>query len=181
MIRPFFASSSKCSHVAQCGTRFELAISTLGASRCVLNTATGLPDWTSSVSSSSRFFSDSRIASNASQERAACPRPPYTTRSWGRSATSGSRLFWIMRYGASVSHDLQVSFVPRGARTVRGPDIGFSFGDQGSSWSQSSFPIDLFLLTIPCTKLSVLCSLHLLFLNKKPSGHYSRKASHPPF
>jgi len=28
-----------------------------------------------------------------------------------------------MRYAASVNHDLQVSFVPRGARTVLEPDI----------------------------------------------------------
>src|SRR5690554_1355754 len=45
--------------------------------------------------------------------------PPYTTRSSGRSATSGSRLFWIIRYGASVSQERQLRSVPRGARTVR--------------------------------------------------------------
>ena len=37
------------SQVAQCGTRLELAISTRGASACVRNTPTGLPDCTSSV------------------------------------------------------------------------------------------------------------------------------------
>jgi hypothetical protein len=31
-----------------------------------------------------------------------------------------------MRKGASVSHDLQVSFLPRGARTGRGLDISSS-------------------------------------------------------
>jgi hypothetical protein len=35
----------------------------------------------------------------------------------GRSATSGSRLFCSMRYAASVSHDLQCSVLPSGART----------------------------------------------------------------
>ena len=49
------ASSSRrnSSHVAHSGTRFELAISTRGAHSCVRNTPTGLPDCTSSVSSSS--------------------------------------------------------------------------------------------------------------------------------
>jgi hypothetical protein len=35
----------KCSQVAQCGTRLELAISTRGASSWVRKTPTGLPDW----------------------------------------------------------------------------------------------------------------------------------------
>ena len=47
---PLRSSSWKQSQVAQCGTRFELAISTRGASACVRKTPTGLPDWTSSVS-----------------------------------------------------------------------------------------------------------------------------------
>ena len=38
------SSSRKCSQVAHAGTRFELAISTRGASSCVRNTPTGLPD-----------------------------------------------------------------------------------------------------------------------------------------
>ena len=38
-------------------------MSTLGASAWVLNTPTGLPDWTTSVSSAPSFFSDSTIAS----------------------------------------------------------------------------------------------------------------------
>src|SRR5712692_9601896 len=45
--------------------------------------------------------------------------PPYTTRSSGRSATSGSRLFISMRSGASVSQLRAESSVPRGARTMR--------------------------------------------------------------
>src|SRR5687767_13593341 len=46
--------------------------------------------------------------------------PPYTTRSSGRSATSGSRLFMSMRSGASVCQLRAVSVVPRGARTATG-------------------------------------------------------------
>src|SRR5688572_26782984 len=45
--------------------------------------------------------------------------PPYTTRSCGRSATSGSRLFMSMRSGASVSQLFAESCVPRGARITR--------------------------------------------------------------
>src|SRR5205807_9168258 len=37
----------------------------------------------------------------------------------GFSATSGSRLFWIIRNAASCGHARQCSSVPRGARTVR--------------------------------------------------------------
>src|SRR5690606_40928364 len=37
----------------------------------------------------------------------------------GFSATSASRLFWIMRNGASVSQDLQLSVLPRGAEILR--------------------------------------------------------------
>ena len=50
-MRPLPSSSQKCSHVAHCGTSSEFAISTRGAPACVRNTPTGLPDWTSSVSS----------------------------------------------------------------------------------------------------------------------------------
>ena len=67
------------------------------------------------------------IASNASQLRAARPVPPYTTRSSGRSATSGSRLFISIRSGASVCQDRAVSVVPRGARTGRAPSMVWSF------------------------------------------------------
>src|SRR5580704_5456454 len=45
--------------------------------------------------------------------------PPYTTSACGCSATSASRLFWIIRYAASVSQLLQVFSAPRGARIVR--------------------------------------------------------------
>jgi len=51
------------------------------------------------------------------------PPPPYTTRSSGRSATSGSRLFISMRSGASVCQLFALSSVPRGARTSRGAFI----------------------------------------------------------
>src|SRR3546814_15194288 len=40
---------------------------------------------------------------------------PYTT----LFRSSASRLFWIIRYGASVSQDLQLSSVPRGAEILR--------------------------------------------------------------
>jgi hypothetical protein len=58
------------------GTRFELAIKTRGAFSCVLNTPTGLPDCTSSVSSSLSSFKLARIWSNEAQSRAARPMPP---------------------------------------------------------------------------------------------------------
>jgi hypothetical protein len=44
------------------------------------------------------------MPSNAAQLRAALPVPPYTTRSSGRSATSGSRLFMSIRNAASCGH-----------------------------------------------------------------------------
>src|SRR5918999_1865672 len=116
---PARSSSLKCSQFAQLGTRFEFAISTRGASGCVLNTPTGLPDCTRRDSSASRLFREFTMASKQSQLRAALPMPPYTTRSSGRSATSGSRLFISMRSGASVSQLFALSCVPRAARTGR--------------------------------------------------------------
>src|SRR5213593_4312329 len=59
------------------------------------------------------------MASNAFQFRAALPVPPYTTRSCGRSATSGSRLFISIRSAASCCHPLHDRAEPRGARTGR--------------------------------------------------------------
>ena len=57
VIWPYIVSPSpsrrrNSSQVAQCGTRLALAMSTRGASSCVRKTPTGLPDCTSSVSSS---------------------------------------------------------------------------------------------------------------------------------
>jgi len=92
-----------------------------GASVWVRNTPTGLPDCTSSVSSGLSLRSVSRIASKQDQLRAALPMPPYTTSASGFSATSASRLFWIMRYAASICQLAQASWLPRGARTGRGP------------------------------------------------------------
>ena len=69
------------------------------------------------------------MASNAGQLRAALPEPPYTTRSSGRSATSGSRLFISIRSAASCGQPLQESVVPRGARTRR-EVTGIAFNDQ---------------------------------------------------
>jgi hypothetical protein len=61
-----------------------------------LEDATGLPDWMRSDSSSPRRFSVARIASKHSQLRArADAAVDHQLR--GFSATSGSRLFWIMR------------------------------------------------------------------------------------
>jgi hypothetical protein len=54
----------------------ELAISTRGASAWVLKTPTGLPDWTSNVSSASSRRSVSTMRSKACQSRAARPMPP---------------------------------------------------------------------------------------------------------
>ena len=96
-------------------------MSTRGAQGWVWKTPTGLPDCTSIVSSSPRPWRVRTIASNASHERAARPVPPYTTRSSGRSATSGSRLFISIRMAASWGQPRQLSSLPLGARTGRGP------------------------------------------------------------
>ena len=61
--------------------------------------------------------------------RAARPVPPYTTRSAGRSATSGSRLFISIRIAASWIQPLQEMEEPRGARTDRGPATVFMAGE----------------------------------------------------
>src|SRR5215831_14382716 len=124
MVSPAASSRRNSSQVAHCGTRLELAISTRGAHSWVRKTPTGLPDWTSRVSSPSRSRSDATIASKASQLRAARPDPPYTMSSSGCSATSGSRLFISIRMAASCGQPLQVRSVPRGARTGRGPAVG---------------------------------------------------------
>src|SRR5881296_8117 len=44
----------------------------------------------------------------------------------GLSATSGSRLFWIMRNAASCGQPRQCSALPRGARTVRAATVTVS-------------------------------------------------------
>src|SRR5277367_2796615 len=95
-------------------------MSTRGASACVGNTPTGLPDCTSKVSSSVKVFKVSTMRSKQFQSRAARPMPPYTTSSAGFSATSGSRLFISMRNGASVNQERALRVVPRGARMRRG-------------------------------------------------------------
>src|SRR5438445_12210623 len=118
MIRPRRSSSWNTSHVAQRPTRFELAMSTRGASGWVVNTPTGFPDCTSSVSSSPSVVRVRQIASNEAQSLAAFPVPPYTTRSCGRSATSGSRLFMSMRSAASWTQPRHDRARPRSARTI---------------------------------------------------------------
>ena len=81
------------------GTRFELAISTRGASSCVSNTATGLPDWTSSVSSSPRrmqLAADRAVAAPGrarpcrSRRRRSAPRASRRRRGAGCSRASAA-------------------------------------------------------------------------------------------
>ncbi len=76
MVSPAASRRRNSSQVAHCGTRLELAIRTRGAHSWVRKTPTGLPDWTSSVSSSPRSRSEATMASKASQLRAARPEPP---------------------------------------------------------------------------------------------------------
>ena len=76
MVSPAASRRRNSGQFAQSPTRLELAISTRGAHSCVRITPTGLPDWTSMVSSSRRRLSVAIIASNAAQDRAARPVPP---------------------------------------------------------------------------------------------------------
>src|SRR5580698_1717425 len=88
------------------------------------------------VSSSRRRRKVLTMASKASQDRAARPLPPYTTRSSGRSATSGSRLFINMRSAASCGQPWQLRSVPRGARTARGPAMTLITALNSWGWGQ---------------------------------------------
>src|SRR4029450_11033608 len=72
MVRPCASRRRNSSQVAQSGTRLLLAISTRGAHSWVRNTATGLPDCTSRVSSSASAPRLATKAFNASPP----PRPP---------------------------------------------------------------------------------------------------------
>ena len=76
MVSPSASRRRNSSQFAHSPTRLELAINTRGAHSLVRKTPTGLPDWTSSDSSSARSRSVLTIASNASHERAARPVPP---------------------------------------------------------------------------------------------------------
>ena len=76
MVSPAASRRRNSSQLAHWGTRLELAMSTRGAHSWVRNTPTGLPDWTSRVSSPSRSRSEPTMASKASQLRAARPEPP---------------------------------------------------------------------------------------------------------
>src|SRR5690606_33258307 len=105
---------------------------TRGAQGCVRITPTGLPDCTSSVSSSASVVSSATIASYAAHDRAALPVPPYTTRSSGRSALAGSRLFISIRSGASVCHERAESSVPVAAWIGR---RGLVVMDPCNSWT----------------------------------------------
>src|SRR5712671_6178712 len=86
---------------------------------------TGLPDWINKDSSFSTIFNALMILSNASKLRAALPRPPYTIRSSGRSATSGSRLFNNILNAASCIQPLQEILVPVGVLYLTGSYLGF--------------------------------------------------------
>src|SRR5215204_3447536 len=114
IINPFFSSSSKCCQLAQLGTSWLLLIKTLGESLCVFRIPTGLPDWINSDSSFSNTFNAAIILSSASKFLAAFPLPPYTIRSSGRSATSGSRLLSNILNAASCIQPLQLSLLPVG-------------------------------------------------------------------
>ena len=76
MVSPACSRRRNSGQLAQSPTRFELAISTRGAHSWVRSTPTGLPDWTSMVSSSRSSVSVRTIASNAFQDLAARPVPP---------------------------------------------------------------------------------------------------------
>jgi len=76
MVSPAASSSRNRSQVAHSGTSRELASSTRGAKLWVRNTPTGLPDWTSRVSSSPSRRRVATIRSKAAQSRAARPVPP---------------------------------------------------------------------------------------------------------
>ena len=124
IVRPSASSRRNSSHVAQSGTRFEFAISTRGAHSWVRNTPTGLPDCTSIVSSPSsvRSVRDERVERRPRRApRARCRRRRrgrrVAPRPRGRGCSSASAC------AASCGQPLQVSAVPRGARTGRAPAV----------------------------------------------------------
>ena len=104
--------------VHQCGTRLELAISTRGASAWVLNTPTGLPDCTRSVSSSSIAWAlDDPVIGVPIQGGAAYAAIDHQL--LGFSAASGSRLFISILGGRVGLPGRALSSLTRGLR-VRG-------------------------------------------------------------
>ena len=64
------------SQSAHFGTSIEFESRTRGADGWVRKMATGLPDWTTSVSSPASSRSERTIASKLAQSRAALPVPP---------------------------------------------------------------------------------------------------------
>ena len=112
---PLRSNSSKCSQFAQLGTSMEFEIKTRGASAWVGKMATGFPLCIRSVSLSFKSIKAFCIVSKASRFRAALPRPPYTIKSSGRSATSASKLFTSIRRAASCTQPLQRRVGPTGA------------------------------------------------------------------
>ncbi len=105
--------------VARGPGRHEMAVGEQHARGVLVRPEHGdrLPRLHESVSSGFMPSSVRTIARMASQDRAARPVPPYTTSWSGASATSGSRLFISIRFGASRSQFAAVISVPRGART----------------------------------------------------------------
>ena len=73
---PSRISRRNSSHVAHAGTSMAFVMRTRGASGCDRKTPTGLPDWTSRVSSPSSARRARTMPSKHVQERAARPVPP---------------------------------------------------------------------------------------------------------
>ena len=130
--QPWRSSASKCSCVAQCGTRLELAISTRGASVGAedADRLAGLDE--------ERFVASARAGSANRIERIPVARPARARRrrsGWrglwrhpgrGCSSTSGN--------AASCCQPLQVSSVPRGARS-RGSSSSLLTFDSQTLWT----------------------------------------------
>ena len=72
---PASISSCQPANVAQRPTMLPLAITAIGERRCVVKRPMGLPDWTTSVCSSSIVLSASTMRSKLSQSRAALAEP----------------------------------------------------------------------------------------------------------
>ena len=127
MIRPSLSSSRKYSGVAQAGTRLRVGDQ---HARCVLMRA--------EYGHRLATLHQQRLVVVQLPQRPhdgiecipacgpPCPVPPYTTRSSGRSATSGSRLFMSIRSAASCVQPLQDRSRPRGARIVRACIVAIS-------------------------------------------------------
>src|SRR6266571_318213 len=82
-------------------------------------------------------------------------------RSSGRSATSGSRLFWIIRNAASCGQPRQLSEVPRGARTVRAATVTVSIVHRSRNpLTRRAMPLGLVHQTARAMQLSIVIPAH---------------------